>query len=345
MTPYIILASLLIFALTLLLVPLNIRFSIRHGILALPSERRIHKQSTALAGGLSFALPIIMMQLLFALFIREKELSRLFLELSVVSSAALAFGLLDDRFESPARYKLLWQMLLGIVMYAIGYRVQFLTNPLGTHFILGWLSFPVTVLWYLIVINAINLIDGMDGLATGISAITSLVLLTMGILEGSILVISLSVFLFAGLLAFLRFNFHPARIFLGETGTQFIALNIAAISTTGASQFKGITSLTLIIPLAALAIPLLDVVLAIFRRMGKGNFAKADKAHIHHTMLEYGLSQRTVSIIVYFVTFLFGLIAIGFSLTDKKILFSILMLLLALVVIVSYILMRMEKKK
>ncbi|HOA29853.1 MAG TPA: MraY family glycosyltransferase, partial [Candidatus Cloacimonadota bacterium] len=195
------------------------------------------------------------------------------------------------------------------------------------------------------VINAINLIDGMDGLATGISAITCLVLLTMGIMEKDILVISLSLFLFAGLLAFLRFNFHPAKIFLGETGTQFIALNIAAISTTGASQFKGITSLTLIIPLAALAIPMLDVALAIFRRIGSGSFSKADKAHIHHTMLDFGLSQRAVSIIVYFVTFLFGLIAIGFSLTNKKILFSLLMLMLALVVIVSYILMRMEKKK
>lgn len=345
MTLYIILAAIFIFVSTQLMVPIVIRFSIRHGILALPSERRIHKHSTAQAGGLSFALPIILMQLLLSLFTRGDDISRLFFELSAVSTVALTLGLLDDRFESPARYKLLWQILLGVVMYIIGYRVQIITNPLGEHFILGWISFPVTVIWYVVVINAINLIDGMDGLATGISAITCLVLLTMGIMERDILVISLSLFLFAGLLAFLRFNFHPAKIFLGETGTQFIALNIAAISTTGASQFKGITSLTLIIPLAALAIPMLDVALAIFRRIGSGSFSKADKAHIHHTMLDFGLSQRAVSIIVYFVTFLFGLIAIGFSLTNKKILFSLLMLMLALVVIVSYILMRMEKKK
>lgn len=345
MTLYIILSCVLIFLLTQLLVPLNIRFSILHGIIAQPNERRIHKRSTPEAGGLSFGLPIIAMQLLLASFTRGQEISRLLFELSAVSVLALTLGLLDDRFESPARHKFFWQIILGIIMYVIGYRVHFLTNPLGEHFILGWMSFPITVLWYIVVINAINLIDGMDGLATGIAAIVCLVLLTVGILEKNLLVICLSSFLVAGLLAFLRFNFYPAKIFLGETGTQYIALNIAAISTAGASQFKGITSMTLIIPLAALAIPLLDVLLAITRRIRVGNIFKADKAHIHHTMLAFGLSQRTISIIVYFITFLFGLIAIGFSFTDKKILFSLLMLLLALVVIIAYILMRMEQKK
>ncbi|HRX76352.1 MAG: MraY family glycosyltransferase [Candidatus Cloacimonetes bacterium] len=345
MTTLITLAALFIFLITQLLVPFNIRFSILHGIIARPNERRIHKVNTPEAGGLSFAIPIIAMQLLLALFTRGEEISRLFFELSVVSTVALTFGLLDDRFESPARYKFIWQIVLGIVMYVIGYRVLFITNPLGEHFILGWLSFPITVLWYVVVINAINLIDGMDGLATGISAIACMVLLTVGIIENNLLVICLSSFMVAGLLAFLRFNFFPAKIFLGETGAQYIALNIAAISTAGASQFKGITSMTLIIPLAALAIPFLDVSLAIFRRIRVGNIFKADKAHIHHTMLAFGLSQRTISIIVYFITFLFGLIAIGFSFTDKKILFSLLMLLLVVVVITAYILMRMEQKK
>jgi UDP-GlcNAc:undecaprenyl-phosphate/decaprenyl-phosphate GlcNAc-1-phosphate transferase len=185
----------------------------------------------------------------------------------------------------------------------------------------------------------------MDGLATGISAIVSLVLLIVGIREQNVLVISLSGFLLSGCLAFLYYNFHPARIFLGETGVQFIALNIAAISTAGSAQFKGITSMTMMIPLAALGIPLLDVVLAVFRRIRVGNIFTADKSHIHHTMLAFGLSQRTISIIVYFITMLFGLIAIGFSFTDKKVLFTLLMVLLALIVIVAYILMRMEHKK
>jgi UDP-GlcNAc:undecaprenyl-phosphate GlcNAc-1-phosphate transferase len=344
MTSYIILASITIIIATAVLIPWNMRFSRLHGILAKPSERRIHKSTIPEAGGLSFGLPIVAVQLVFAYFTRGQEISRFFFELSALGVLALTFGLIDDRFESPARVKLIWQIILGVIMYVIGYRVYFLTNPLGTHFILGWMSFPVTVLWYVIVINAMNLIDGMDGLATGIAAIVCVVLLVVGIKEENYLVIALSSFLLSGTLAFLRFNFHPARIFLGETGSQFIGLYIAAISTAGAAQFKGITSMTMMIPLAALGIPLLDVFLAISRRLRVGRIFKADKAHIHHTMLAFGLSQRTISIIVYFITMLFGLVAIGFSFTDKKILFSLLMVLLAIIVIVAYIIMRMERK-
>ncbi|MCB5252831.1 MAG: MraY family glycosyltransferase [Candidatus Cloacimonadaceae bacterium] len=345
MSWYIVAAALAIQLLTHILMPFNLRFSRLHGIIALPGERRIHEDEIPEAGGLSFGLPIILMQLIFAVVFRHTEMGRLFFELGTVGVLALTFGLLDDRFESRARHKFVWQIALGVIMYVIGYRVLFLTNPLGSHFILGWLSFPVTVLWYVIVINAINFIDGLDGLASGIAAIVSIVLLVVGIREQNFLVISLSAFLLSGTLAFLYYNFHPAKIFLGETGTQFIALNIAAISTAGAAQFKGITSMTMMIPLVALGIPLLDVLLAVFRRIRLGNIFTADKLHIHHTMLAFGLSQRTISIIVYFITLLFGLIAIGFSFTDKKVLFTLLMTLLALIVIIAYILMRRERDK
>lgn len=342
---YIVLAALIIQVLTHLLMPLNLRFSRLHGILALPAERRIHETSIPEAGGLSFALPIILMQFIFALVYRHSEMGRLFFELAAVGVLALTLGLLDDRFESRPSSKFIGQIVIGVIMYVIGYRVLFLTNPLGSHFILGLMSFPVTVLWYVMVINAINFIDGLDGLATGIAAIVSIVLLVVGIREQNFLVISLSAFLLSGTLAFLFYNFHPAKIFLGETGTQFIALNIAAISTAGSAQFKGITSLTMMIPLVALGIPLLDVLLAVLRRIRFGNIFTADKLHIHHAMLDFGLSQRTISLIVYFITLLFGLIAIGFSYTDKKVLLTLLMTLLALIVIIAYILMRRERNK
>jgi UDP-GlcNAc:undecaprenyl-phosphate GlcNAc-1-phosphate transferase len=103
--------------------------------------------------------------------------------------------------------------------------------------------------------------------------------------------------------------------------------------------------MTMILPLAALGIPMLDVLLAISRRLRVGQIFRADKAHIHHTMLALGMSQRVISLIVYFITVLFGLIAIGFSFTDKKILFSLLMVLLALIVVIAYIIMRLEQKK
>lgn len=341
----ILIEALAIFALAHLLMPANLRLSKRLGIVAHPNERRIHKSSIPEAGGLCFAIPIIIAQATFGSISGNYSMGRMLIQLSGVGLLAIVFGLWDDRFESTARLKLLWQLVLGVIMYFIGYRVLYLTNPLGEHFILGWLGFPVTVLWYLIVFNAINLIDGLDGLASGISIIVCSVLLIVGIKEQNELVIAISSFLIAGNAAFLYYNFFPAKIFLGETGALFIGLNIAAISTAGSSQFKGITTMTLMIPLTAMAVPLLDVFLAIFRRLRLGNIFRADKAHIHHTMLAFGFSQRTISIIVYIVTLLFGLIAIGFSFSSKKILFSVLLGLLAMMVIIAYIVMRQERKK
>ena len=334
MTLYIILAAIFIFVSTQLMVPIVIRFSIRHGILALPSERRIHKHSTAQAGGLSFALPIILMQLLLSLFTRGDDISRLFFELSAVSTVALTLGLLDDRFESPARYKLLWQILLGVVMYIIGYRVQIITN-FGS--ILSRLDF----------LPCYNLVRSRDqrhkldrwhGRPPRNPAITCLVLVTMGIMEKDILVISLSLFflpIMAFALNFILQDFLGERVPSLSLNRQLIhyrCLSVQGHHIAYVDHTSGCFGNSV------------DVTLAI-SDIGSGSFSKADKAHIHHTMLDFGLSQRAVSIIVYFVTFLFGLIAIGFSLTNKKILFSLLMLMLALVVIVSYILMRMEKKK
>ncbi len=340
----ILIEALLIFILANLLVPLNIKVSQLLGIEAKPSERRIHKGFIPEAGGLSFALPIVLAQASFYLFGADPEMGEMLLKLSWVGIITLVFGLWDDRFETPALLKLLWQTIIATLMWFIGFRVSHLTNPLGPDFSLAWMSFPVTILWFLVVFNAINLIDGMDGLACGITIIVASVLCVVGYTQSNHLVMAISAFLLAGNLAFLRFNFFPAKIFLGETGALFIALNIAAISTAGSSQFKGITSMTLMIPLAVLAVPLLDVVLAVFRRIRLGSIFKADKAHIHHTMLAFGFSQRTISLIVYVVTTLFGLIAIGFSLSSKKLLFSVLLGLLALMVVIAYQIMRRENR-
>lgn len=337
--------SLVVYLSTNLLVPLNIKLSNKHGIIALPNERRVHSYPIPEAGGLSFALPIILVQSLLGFLTRFDPMGNMLIRLAGVASITLIFGVLDDRHESKARYKLLWQMAIAIVMYLLGFRVEFLTNPLGADFQLGWLSFPITLVWYLMVMNAINLIDGIDGLASGICVIVSVVLLVVGVQGQNPFTIALSSFLIAGNLAFLRFNFHPAKIFLGDTGALYNGLIIAAISTAGTQQFKGVTSMTLMIPLSALAIPLLDVVLAVFRRIRMGSIFSADKAHLHHAMLALGLSQKAISLIVYIVTLLFGLIAIGFSLSSKRILFLVLLGLLMLMVVIAYILMRLEKRK
>jgi len=338
-------AALVVHIATHVLVPLNIRFSRHFGIVAEPNARRIHLNPIPEAGGLSFGLPVLVMQLVFGILIFPGPQGVMLCQLAGVGLLTLALGMLDDRYESKAWTKLLAQLVIALLMYYIGFRVEFLTNPLGKDFMLDWMSFPATIIWYLVVLNSINLIDGIDGLATGISVIVGLVLLIVGLRENNTQVITLSTLLIAGCAAFLCYNFHPARIFLGDTGALFIGLNIAAISTAGAEQFKGITSMTLMIPLAVLAVPLIDVSLAVFRRIGMGGIFKADKAHIHHMMLAFGLSQKAIAIIVYIVTILFGLIAIGFSFSSKKVLFSVLLAILMLMVVAAYIFMRREHKK
>jgi len=330
---------------THLLMPLNIRFSKRNNIVAHPNERRINKTAIPEAGGLCFAIPIIIAQALYGLLSGYEGVGQMLLQLSGVGLVAIGLGIWDDKYESKAYGKLIGQVFIGVLMYLIGFRVLFLTNPLGEHFVLGWMSFPATIMWYVVILNAINLIDGLDGLASGISIIVSIVLLVVGIKEGNELVMIICSLLIAGNSAFLVYNFFPAKIFLGDTGAMFIGLNIAAISTAGSSQFKGITSMTLMIPLTAMAIPLLDVGLAVLRRLRYGKLFTADKAHIHHTMLAFGFSQKAISIIVYIVTLLFGLIAIGFSFSSKKVVFSLLLGLLALMVVIAYWLMRQEQKK
>ncbi|NLK49510.1 MAG: undecaprenyl/decaprenyl-phosphate alpha-N-acetylglucosaminyl 1-phosphate transferase [Candidatus Cloacimonetes bacterium] len=342
---YILMAAILTHVFTHLLIPANIRFSQKMGIVALPNARRIHKEATPEGGGLSFALPILLFQALMGIFVFEGTTSLMLLQLAALGLLCLVVGIIDDRYESRAAFKFISQVGIALLMYYIGFRVEYLTNPLGMDFTLGWLSLPITLLWHLAVLNAINLIDGMDGLATGITMIVCAVLLVVGMLEGNTPVILLAGLLLAGSSAFLVYNFHPARLFLGETGALFIGLNIAAISTVGSEQFKGITSITLIIPLAALAVPLIDMALAVSRRIGGGNIFVADKAHIHHIMLAFGLSQKAISIIAYIVTLLFGLIAIGFSFSSKKILFSLLLVILVLVVVAAYIFMRREREK
>lgn len=341
----VILLSLGIHLLTHLLVPVNIRFSTRFGILALPGERKIHSNAIPEAGGLSFALPMVVAQVVLGIIMLPDRLGVMLLQLAGVELITLVLGAMDDRHDTRAWLKLLLQLLIGVVMYAIGFRVVSLTNPFGSELVLHWASFPVTLLWYLVVMNAINLIDGIDGLASGVCVVVCAVLLSVGIKEQNLMVTALSAFLLAGNLAFLRFNFHPAKIFLGDTGALFNGLVIAAISTAGTQQYKGITSMTLIIPLSVLAIPIIDMALAVLRRLRGGNIFVADKAHLHHAMLGLGLSQKSISLIAYVVTLLFGLIAIGFSFSTKRILFLVLLGLLILGVVLAYVIMRQGRKK
>jgi len=258
----------------------------------------------------------------------------------------LLLGFLDDKTGITANHKLLFQIIIITIIYFAGFNIQLLTNPFGETIILGYFSFPVTILWFLLVVNAFNLIDGLDGLASGIALIVAAVLLAVGFLKSNTVIIFSSITLIGANLAFLRYNFYPAKIFMGDTGSLFLGFNIAAISIMGKGEFKGITSMTLLVPIIALAIPIMDTTFAILRRVNKKkNIFQADKEHIHHKLHEIGLSQKNIALICYFITLLFGLIAFGFSFSSKKVLLSILLFLLFILIIVIYNIFKKEFKK
>lgn len=345
-----IIAFLITFTLTWVLVPLNIKFSKRIGLIDFPHERGIHKGNIPVAGGLSFGISIIFFQIIFYLCLRllnlNNEIALNMLKLASGGGLILVLGFLDDKKKITAKYKLIFQILIVSLVYFLGFKIILLTNPFGMDIELGLLSFPITVLWFILVINAFNLIDGIDGLASGIAAIVSLVLFSVGIVYSNHFIALSSIAFLGATLAFVRYNFSPAKIFMGDTGSLFLGFNIAAISVAGTEQYKGITTMTLLIPIIVLVVPLSDTVLTVFRRIKRRkHIFKADKEHLHHKMLDIGLSQKAIALISYFVTFLFGLIAFGFSLASKNILFILLIIISLILLITIYFLLKVGKKK
>jgi len=333
------------FLLTYLLVPLNIKLSNKMKIIDVPKERSIHKEIIPLAGGVSFILPIILLYFSFSLF-KYFSHSQMYQTIAIGGLLMMALGILDDKHTFTAKYKLFGQLIIAFFMTQNGFLIEILTNPFGGEIVLGWLSFPLTILWFLAVINAFNLIDGIDGLATGITAIVAFILLLVSVRATNQFVFFIALPIFGSMLAFLKYNFYPAKIFMGDTGSLFIGFIIASVSIAGNCQFKGITAITLLIPLITLFFPLSDILWAVIRRLkNKQHIFKADKEHIHHKLLEKGLSQKSVALTGYFVTFLFGLVAFGFSYATKKIVLIILISLFSVMSFVLYYLFLGGNKK
>lgn len=335
------LAGGVVFLLTFLLVPVNIRFANKKGWLDYPNERSSHKTPIPISGGLAFGLVIILAQIAFAFFFWDKKSSIMVLGLSVINVLILTVGLVDDLLNLKAREKLLLQLLISILLYVVGFRIDILTNPFGSDLNLSYLSFPFTIFWFLAISNAVNLIDGLDGLAAGITLISSVILCLVGLLAQNPLVFYLSIILVGGNLAFLKYNFYPAKIFMGDSGSLFNGFNLAVLSVTGVSQFKGVTAMTIALPVVVMLFPIMDTIMAMVRRIRKKkSIFVADKDHIHHKLLKLGISQKGICYIAYFLTSLFGLLAIGFYFSTKQIFLVALIIIISLCFVFGWLLLQ-----
>ena len=221
------------------------------------------------------------------------------------SLAVTALGLCDDLTHIRARNKLLVQILISVTAYFMGLQIKILTLPFIGILEMGAFSLPVTVFWFVGFMNVINLIDGMDGLCAGIVAIAALAILIVAISLGAPVVGLFATAVFGALLGFLRYNFTPATIFMGDSGSYFLGFILAAISITG--NHKSTVVVAIAAPLLAIGLPILDTTLAITRRLvaGRPIFAP-DRGHVHHILVDNGYSTRRAAVIFYAVTLVFA---------------------------------------
>jgi len=314
-----------------LLTPRVREWAIRVGVMDLPDPRRVHKEPIPRWGGLAIYLGVLLGMLagLTRLYLLApsaavfSERAMPILGLLLVGTGVLLFGMLDDKKGFSAFTQAGVLLLTGLVVQFFGVRIEGFMAPLGGHFEharwipFGWWSIPITALWMFIISKTMDTIDGLDGLAAGVSAITALALALMALQAVNILdqpyphwLIAISASAIAGASAgFLRYNFNPARIFMGTGGAQFLGFMLAGLAVIGA--FKAATVFAIVIPILVFGLPLLDAVNVVIRRALSGHpIHKPDKRHIHHQLLERGLSHRQTVLLLYGVALLLALLAV-----------------------------------
>ncbi len=219
--------------------------------------------------------------------------------LTLAGLLIMGLGIWDDLVGCSAWQKFSIQVLAAFVLYAFGFGIPLVTNPFNDAVSLNFLGFPVTILWIVGVTNAINLIDGVDGLAAGVVLISSLALTVIAFQHQERLVLLAALLLAASLTGFIGFNLPPARIFLGDTGSLFLGLTISAVSLLE-NQRKGTVAVTLLLPIVLMAIPIIDTFLAISRRLIHGRHPfQGDTEHLHHRLLRLGLGPWRVLLVFY----------------------------------------------
>ena len=326
---YFIILNIIAFSFSFLLFRLYIKYTYIHKMIAKPNDRSSHISIIPTGGGVVFAICHFIFLFLSIYGIKYPWIIASFYKMSIGIAMVILLGIFDDKYSLKAKHKLLIQIAIALLMIMLDFRISVITNPFGEPISLGLLSIPITVFWYIIVMNAINLIDGLDGLAAGITIISCLILMIYSYFSRNFFVFINCNFLVISLVTFLFFNFPPAKLFMGDTGSLFIGFILASLAIAGnETQFKGLTTFTLLVPITLIFIPLGDTLFTIFRRiMSRQPIFKADKNHFHHKLINLGFSKRTVTLLCWFITFIFGLIALGYLFVEKNIMILLLIII------------------
>jgi len=298
----------LAFAISLAATPFIITLAHKIGAVDVPDDkRRVHKKPIPRLGGLAIFYGFLVSLLFFA------RLDQQMRGILIGALIIVGVGIIDDVKQLRALVKLAAQIVAALVVVFNNIRITAISVP---AFIsetgvlqLGMFSIPITVVWVIIVTNAVNLIDGLDGLAVGVSSIASFSLFFIAILGGEQNVAIISAALAGGCLGFLPYNFNPAKIFMGDTGSQFLGYMLSVICIQG--LFKGYVIISFIVPLLILGLPLFDTIFAIVRRAWNHKpIMGADRGHLHHRLLDNGFTQKQTVAILYVIASVLGISAV-----------------------------------
>lgn len=294
--------------LSLIFTPMVKKFALYIKAIDVPKDkRRVHVKPTPLLGGLAIYLSFMI-----TVIVKAGDIS--FAEKGILlgSTIIVLGGFLDDKFDLKPWQKLIFQLTATICLIVFGVKIQLITNPLfdnNQYINIGILGIPLTFFWIIGITNAINLIDGLDGLAAGVAFIASATLFFVSILNTRTDAANLTAILCGSILGFLPYNFNPAQIFMGDTGAQLLGFLLAAISIEGA--IKSAAAFAIAVPILALGLPIYDTLFAMIRRKINGKpIMQADRGHLHHRLLDMGLTQRQTVIIMYLISSILGAFAI-----------------------------------
>lgn len=290
-----------------ILTPIVRHVAEKRGIVAQPGGRRVHARPTPLLGGVAMYIGFIVAIAAALIISSDINLSKQAVGILIGGTLVALVGVIDDRFELPGWAQALSILAGGLVLGLFGVRIAYITSPFTLY--LGYFSIPVTMLWVLMVTKAVDCMDGLDGLAAGISAVAACTLMLMAAMSpGRAMSAVMAAALLGSAIGFLRFNYPPAKIFMGTVGAQFLGFVLAGISVLGA--FKIPTIIAVAIPILVLAVPLFDTTFVVLRRAMSGSkISEADRTHLHHRLVNRGLSHRQAIWIIYGLTFLFCAIA------------------------------------
>ena len=333
---------LITFVSSLIIVPLVKKVAIHVNALDIPNKRKVHKKPMPRLGGLGIFLSFLIGYMFFA------PLTTQMISILIGSFIIVLLGIVDDINPLKALYKFIAQLIVACILVFFGNVYLTELSILNTTINLGIMTYPLSLFIIVACINAINLIDGLDGLAAGTSSIYFITIIIISILLGRIdnLGFVLCLITLGSTLGFLYYNFNPASIFMGDTGSMFLGYMIAVIALLG---FKTATLTSFIIPILILFIPIFDTFLAILRRLIKGeSIGKPDKEHLHFQLLNKTSSVKKTVLLIYMINILFSSVSILYSIgkTDIAILLYLLLMILALIFILKTdILFKHEEKK